>query len=114
MTRVVIVDDQTLVRQGIRSLLSVAGIDVIAEDGRASVELIQSASEFCDCDRVADESLAPPCNRIADAEHIFLGHPSIPRLVVSVGSPYSSRDGDVPLCGGEFRHRAVSALIMPR
>lgn len=44
MTRVVIVDDQTLVRQGIRSLLSVAGIDVIgeAEDGSAAVELIQA------------------------------------------------------------------------
>ncbi len=41
MTRVVIVDDQTLVRQGIRSLLLVAGIDVIgeAEDGHAGVEL---------------------------------------------------------------------------
>ncbi|MGP6171081.1 response regulator [Microbacterium sp. A204] len=44
MTRVVVVDDQTLVRQGIRSLLAVAGIDVIgeAEDGRIAVELIQS------------------------------------------------------------------------
>lgn len=44
MTRVVIVDDQTLVRQGIRSLLSLAGIEVIgeAEDGHAAVELIQA------------------------------------------------------------------------
>lgn len=44
MTRVVIVDDQTLVRQGIQSLLSVAGIDVIgeAEDGRTGVELIRN------------------------------------------------------------------------
>lgn len=44
MTRVVVVDDQTLVRQGIRSLLAVAGIDVIgeAEDGHTAIELIQS------------------------------------------------------------------------
>lgn len=42
---VVIVDDQTLVRHGIRTLLEVAGIDVVAEadDGRAAVEAITSA-----------------------------------------------------------------------
>lgn len=41
--RVFLVDDQTLVRQGIRSLLSLAdGIDVVAEacDGRQAVEQI--------------------------------------------------------------------------
>lgn len=42
MTRVVIVDDQALVRQGIAGLLAVAGIEVVgeADDGRAGVELI--------------------------------------------------------------------------
>ncbi|NLG56266.1 MAG: response regulator transcription factor [Rhodococcus sp.] len=42
--RVVIVDDQTLVRQGLRSLLSVNGIEVIgeAEDGQHGVEVITS------------------------------------------------------------------------
>ena len=43
MIRVFLVDDQTLVRQGIRSLLALAdGIDVVAEaiDGRQAVELI--------------------------------------------------------------------------
>ena len=43
MIRVCLVDDQTLVRQGIRSLLALAeGIEVIAEasDGRQAVELI--------------------------------------------------------------------------
>ena len=41
--RVLLVDDQTLVRQGVRSLLALAeGIEVIAEasDGRQAVELI--------------------------------------------------------------------------
>lgn len=33
MTRVVIADDQTLIRQGIRGLLEVAGIEVLAEAG---------------------------------------------------------------------------------
>ncbi|WP_106402550.1 response regulator [Actinocorallia populi] len=44
MTRVVVVDDQTIVRQGIRSLLTLAGITVVgeAEDGRAAVDLILS------------------------------------------------------------------------
>lgn len=43
MTRVVLVDDQTLVRQGIRSLLSLSDeIDVIGEgeDGDAALELV--------------------------------------------------------------------------
>ncbi|TDC39388.1 response regulator transcription factor [Micromonospora sp. 15K316] len=42
MTRVVVVDDQTLVRQGIRSLLDVAGIEVVgeADDGAAALAVI--------------------------------------------------------------------------
>ncbi|GIJ09932.1 response regulator [Micromonospora andamanensis] len=42
MTRVVVVDDQTLIRQGIRGLLEVAGIDVVgeADDGRAALPVI--------------------------------------------------------------------------
>ena len=43
MIRVMLVDDQTLVRQGVRSLLALAeGIEVIAEagDGRQAVEMI--------------------------------------------------------------------------
>lgn len=42
MIRVVVVDDQTLVRQGIRSLLEVAEIDVVgeADDGRVALDVI--------------------------------------------------------------------------
>ena len=43
MIRVCLVDDQTLVRQGIRSLLALAeGVEVVAEaaDGRQAVELV--------------------------------------------------------------------------
>lgn len=42
MTRVVIVDDQALVRQGIAGLLQVAGIEVVgeADDGRAGLDVI--------------------------------------------------------------------------
>ncbi|MFF5217357.1 response regulator [Micromonospora sp. NPDC000442] len=42
MTRVVVVDDQTLIRQGIRGLLEVAGIDVVgeADDGRAALPVV--------------------------------------------------------------------------
>ncbi len=44
MTSVVVVDDQTLVRQGIRSLLEVAEIEVIgeADDGRVALDVISS------------------------------------------------------------------------
>ena len=43
MIRVCLVDDQTLVRQGVRSLLELAeGIEVVAEasDGRQAVDII--------------------------------------------------------------------------
>lgn len=43
MTRVVVVDDQTLVRQGIRTLLDLAGIEVVgeADDGEAALVVIE-------------------------------------------------------------------------
>ncbi|MEV6693529.1 response regulator transcription factor [Micromonospora sp. NPDC051196] len=43
MIRVVVVDDQTLVRQGIRGLLEVAEVDVVGEaaDGRAALAVIE-------------------------------------------------------------------------
>lgn len=46
MTRVVVVDDQTLVRQGIRSLLEVADIAVVGEaaDGRDALDVIAAAA----------------------------------------------------------------------
>ncbi|WP_460889610.1 response regulator [Promicromonospora xylanilytica] len=42
MTRVVIVDDQTLVRHGIRTLLEIAAVDVVgeADDGQAALEVV--------------------------------------------------------------------------
>lgn len=45
MTRVVLVDDQALVRHGIRSLLELAGIDVAGEagDGREALKVIAGA-----------------------------------------------------------------------
>ncbi|MGP9537741.1 response regulator [Brachybacterium sp. AOP43-C2-M15] len=43
MTRVIVVDDQALVREGIRTLLQVAGIEVVAEagDGAEALSAIQ-------------------------------------------------------------------------
>jgi len=42
MTRVVVVDDQTLVRQGIRTLLDIAEVEVVgeADDGLAALDVI--------------------------------------------------------------------------
>ena len=44
MTRVVLVDDQTLVRQGIRSLLEIANVEVVgeADDGQAGLAVIEA------------------------------------------------------------------------
>ncbi|MGY2002636.1 response regulator [Blastococcus sp. SYSU DS1024] len=46
MTRVVVVDDQALVRQGIGSLLEVAGFDVVGEagDGQAALDVVTAAA----------------------------------------------------------------------
>lgn len=46
MTRVVVVDDQTLVRQGIRTLLEIAAIDVVgeADDGRAALDVVTAVA----------------------------------------------------------------------
>ncbi len=46
MTRVLVVDDQTLVRRGICSLLEVAGIEVVgeADDGRAALDVVAAAA----------------------------------------------------------------------
>ncbi|RKT86959.1 DNA-binding response regulator, NarL/FixJ family, contains REC and HTH domains [Saccharopolyspora antimicrobica] len=43
MTRVVVVDDQTLVRQGIVTLLELAGVEVVgqADDGAAALDVIE-------------------------------------------------------------------------
>lgn len=46
MTRVVVVDDQTLVRQGIRSLLELAEIEVVgeADDGEVALEVVAAVA----------------------------------------------------------------------
>jgi DNA-binding NarL/FixJ family response regulator len=46
VTRVLVVDDQTLVRRGICSLLEVAGIEVVgeADDGRAALDVVAAAA----------------------------------------------------------------------
>lgn len=46
MTRVVLVDDQTLVRHGIRSLLEIADVEVVgeADDGRSGLDVIDQCT----------------------------------------------------------------------
>ncbi|MGI5190279.1 response regulator [Promicromonospora sp. CA-289599] len=46
MTRVVIVDDQTLVRHGIRALLEIASVDVVgeADDGQAALDVVAATT----------------------------------------------------------------------
>jgi DNA-binding NarL/FixJ family response regulator len=46
MTRVVIVDDQTLVRHGIRTLLEIADLDVVgeADDGQAALDVVATTA----------------------------------------------------------------------
>ncbi|MCP2262800.1 response regulator [Promicromonospora thailandica] len=46
MTRVVVVDDHTLMRQGIRTLLEIAEIDVVgeADDGRSALAVVEDTT----------------------------------------------------------------------
>ena len=62
MIRVCLVDDQTLVRQGIRSLLALDdGIEVVAEaaDGRQAVELIPQAAPEAAAETVQAGDVGP-------------------------------------------------------
>ncbi|GIJ80227.1 DNA-binding response regulator, NarL/FixJ family, contains REC and HTH domains [Micromonospora phaseoli] len=81
MTRVVIVDDQTLIRQGIRGLLEVAEIDVVgeADDGRTALAVVAQTSP----DVILLDLRMPRFDGIWTLEQLRAGDIDIPVLVLT-------------------------------
>ncbi|MGC5054204.1 response regulator [Micromonospora sp. DT48] len=81
MIRVVVVDDQTLIRQGIRGLLEVAGIDVVgeADDGRAALPVIVRTSP----DVILLDLRMPQFDGIWTLERLRAENVDIPVLVLT-------------------------------
>ncbi|MCK6211716.1 response regulator transcription factor [Georgenia sp. EYE_87] len=81
MTRVAIVDDQTLVRQGIRSLLSLSDIEVVGEgeDGDDALELVATH----DVDVLLLDLRMPRRDGIATLEALADRGSAVPVLVLT-------------------------------
>lgn len=81
MIRVVIVDDQTLVRQGIRSLLELADIEVVgeADDGEVALEVVAAAAP----DVVLLDLRMPRRDGIWALERLRDGGVAVPVLVLT-------------------------------
>ncbi|MFI7024884.1 response regulator [Micromonospora sp. NPDC049900] len=81
MTRVVVVDDQTLIRQGIRGLLEVADIDVVgeADDGRAALTVVAETAP----DVILLDLRMPRFDGIWTLERLRAAEVEIPVLVLT-------------------------------
>ncbi|HEY1134645.1 MAG TPA: response regulator transcription factor [Nocardioides sp.] len=81
MTRVVVVDDQTLVRQGIRTLLELAGVDVVgeADEGGAALEVVDRTEP----DVVLLDLRMPGRDGIWALERLRERRPALPVLVLT-------------------------------
>ena len=83
MTRVLLVDDHTLFREGIRALLSASSdIEVVgeAENGKTAIELTEKLSP----DVVIMDLVMPVMDGIEAAQHISGQHPEIKILILSM------------------------------
>ncbi len=83
MTRVLLVDDHTLFREGIRALLSTASdIEVVGEaaDGKQAIELAEELLP----DVVVMDLVMPGMNGMEAAQHLHDNHPEIKILILSM------------------------------
>ncbi len=83
MTRVLLVDDHPLFREGVRALLSTAqDIEVVgeAEDGKQAIELAEQLSP----DVIVMDLVMPRMNGMEAAQHLHDHHPSIKILILSM------------------------------
>ncbi len=83
MTKVLLVDDHTLFREGVRALLSTApDIEVIGEaaDGKQAIELAEELSP----DIVVMDLVMPGMTGIQAAQHLHDRHPDMKILILSM------------------------------
>jgi len=83
MTRVLLVDDHPLFREGVRALLSKASdIEVVGEagDGKQAIELTEKLSP----DVIVMDLVMPGMNGMQAAQHLHDHHPDIKILILSM------------------------------
>ncbi len=83
MTRVLLVDDHSLFREGVRALLSTApDIEVVgeAEDGKQAIELAEQLLP----DVIVMDLVMPGMNGMEAAQHLHDHHPGIKILILSM------------------------------
>ncbi|MGO4957532.1 response regulator [Luteococcus sp. Sow4_B9] len=82
MTRILLVDDQQLLRRGLRLLLETEdGLEVVAEaaDGREALVLLRSQT----VDVVLTDARMPVMDGIELVRHLAQGHPGLPAVVLT-------------------------------
>jgi len=111
--RVILADDHTLVRSGMRALLDqLQGIEVVAEasDGRAAVELVERYRPHV----VLMDIAMPELNGIEAAERIVRQHPDVRVILLSMHSDeaYVSKALDVGAAGYVLKNADAAELEM--
>jgi DNA-binding NarL/FixJ family response regulator len=111
--RVILADDHTLVRSGMRALLDqLQGIEVVAEasDGRAALELVERYRPHV----VLMDIAMPELNGIEAAERIVRHHPDVRVILLSMHSDeaYVTKALDVGAAGYVLKNADAAELEM--
>ena len=105
--RVLVVDDEPLVRQVVRMTLEKAGYDVLeAENGEKAIEAINSNENPLVLDVVICDIRMPRINGVEAIEYFQRQYPHVP-LIVLTGYP------DTTMAVSFMRHGVVDYLVKP-
>jgi two-component system chemotaxis response regulator CheY len=105
--RVLVVDDEPLVRQVVRMTLEKAGYDVLeAENGEKAIEAINSNENPLVLDVVICDIRMPRINGVEAIEYFQQQYPHVP-LIVLTGYP------DTNMAVSFMRHGVVDYLVKP-
>jgi two-component system, chemotaxis family, chemotaxis protein CheY len=105
--RVLVVDDEPLVRQVVRMTLEKAGYDVLeAENGEKAIEVINENENPLVLDVVICDIRMPKINGVEAIEYFQRQYPHVP-LIVLTGYP------DTNMAVSFMRHGVVDYLVKP-
>jgi len=105
--RVLVVDDEPLVRKVVRMTLEKAGYDVLeAENGERAIEAINSNENPLVLDVVICDIRMPKINGVEAIEYFQAQYPHVP-LIVLTGYP------DTSMAVSFMRHGVVDYLVKP-